>query len=121
MLVTTDVQCGEVFMLSTVAYEEPTLVDSSDESRNRFQVRTAEAWECKYGGELLKDVYGHIDSCDTSTSHHQNVTLHSNGRTRKDGTPPVSETRTEVFHKHSNTSDDSGIQTQMETVNFWNT
>ena len=118
MLVTKDVQCGEVFMLSTVAYEEPTLVDPSDESRNRFQVMTEGEWEHKYGGELLKDVYGHIDSCDESTSRRQNVTLNSNGRKRKDGTPPVSETRTEVFHKHSDTSDDSGIRTQMKAVNF---
>ena len=120
-LVTTDIQSAEVFTLSTVADEEPTLVDSSDESRNRFQVMTEETREHKYGGELLKDVYGHIDPCDASTSRRQNVTLHSSGRTRKDGTPPVSETRTEVFHKQSDTGDDSGIQTQMETVNFCNT
>ena len=121
MPATADNQCGKVFMLSTVADEEPTLVDSSDKSRNRFQVTTEEAREHKYGAELLKDVSSDIDSCDESISRRQNITLHSNGRTRKDGTPSVSQTEPDVFHRQNGISDDSRNRTQMKAVNFSNT
>ena len=121
MSATADDQCGEVFMLSTVADEEPTLVDSSDESRNQFQVTTEESREHKYGGELLKDVYSDMDSCNKSTSQRQNVTLHNNGGIRNHGAPPVPETRTEVFHRQNDTSNDLGNPTQMKAVNPRNT
>ena len=109
--VAADDQCGEVFTLSTVTDEEPSLFDSSNESKSRFQVTTEETREHKYGGELLKDVSIDIDSCDESISRRQNITLPSNSRLRMDGTLSVSvpETRTEVSHRQNDTRDDSGI------------
>ena len=121
---TAEDQCGKVFTLSTVTDEEPSLVDSSDDSKSRFPETTEEAREHKYGGEPLKDMSSNIESRDELISQCQNVTLPSNNRPWKDGIPsaPIPETNTtEVFHRRNDTSDDSGIRTQMKAVKSYTT